>query len=168
MKMLDLLARPGVGVSLLWLKTLTVVLVVIFYWVYDSTLLAAYGIGPEMNVRGVFESKLVITWLSVHALKPLVWVLVAIFVALTIAGVAHDILKKRRYRKVQWSRPMPAAAATLSARSMPSLGGIRIFRCALNGHPYTTIESCVENCGKCSVRRSRQYDQKLGKLICLM
>lgn len=103
MKYLDKLTQPGLNIAFLWLKALIVVLAIVFYWVYDSAFLAAYGIGPEMNVRGVFESKLVSTWLGVHALEPLVCLLLLILLICIVLAAVHECLQKQKQGSASWA-----------------------------------------------------------------
>lgn len=45
-------------------------LITAMYWSFDSSYLAAFGVGPEIFNRPIFSSKLINTWLVVVMLKP--------------------------------------------------------------------------------------------------
>jgi hypothetical protein len=59
-------------------------LITAMYWSFDSSYLAAFGVGPELFNRPIFSSKLINTWLVVVLYKPGFWLIVALAVFLLI------------------------------------------------------------------------------------
>lgn len=64
---------------------LSIPLITAMYWSFDSTYLAAFGVGPEIFNRPIFSSKLINTWLVVQLIKSGFWLIVALAVFLLIA-----------------------------------------------------------------------------------
>lgn len=50
----------------------------LLYWAFDSSYLAAFGIGPELYTRPLFSSSFINIWLCVAALKPGLWLWLAL------------------------------------------------------------------------------------------
>jgi hypothetical protein len=79
-----------VALSILGLAV-SIPLISLWYWAFDSAYLAAFGIGPEIFSRPVFSSKLMLTWFVLGAIKPGVWIvgIVATALAVVLFGVQY-------------------------------------------------------------------------------
>lgn len=66
----------------------------VIYWIFDSSYLGAFGIGPELYSRPVFSSHLLNVWFFVTTLRPFLWILIGvcvlIFLVLTISNYNAD------------------------------------------------------------------------------
>ncbi len=54
----------------------------LLYWAFDSSYLAAFGVGPELYTRPLFSSSFINIWLCVAALKPGLWLWLALAILL--------------------------------------------------------------------------------------
>jgi hypothetical protein len=59
---------------------LSIPVVGMLYWIFDTTYLAAFGVGPEFYSRPIFSSSLINIWLFVSAIKPGIWIWMALSV----------------------------------------------------------------------------------------
>ncbi|MGM8226033.1 hypothetical protein ACSV5M_05590 [Cellvibrio sp. ARAG 10.3] len=79
----------------LFLLILSIPLLKIFYWFYDASYLASFGIGPEIYSRPIFSSKLSNVWMFLSAFKPLKWAW-AVFCCLLFLFIFFILFKKNR------------------------------------------------------------------------
>jgi len=53
---------------------LSIPVVGMLYWIFDTSYLATFGIGPEFYSRPIFSSSLINVWLFISVLKPFIWI----------------------------------------------------------------------------------------------
>lgn len=69
----------------------------LWYWGFDSSYLAGFGVGPEIYSRPVFASKLMLTWFVLGAIKHGLWLFPG------IATLLFFVLFWTRYRAIKKS-----------------------------------------------------------------
>jgi hypothetical protein len=82
----------------------------LLYWSFDSAYLAAFGVGPEIYSRPVFSSKLMLTWFVLGAITPSIWIMG--IVALTLAVILFGIHYKARRLSISLEQTIPVRIGT--------------------------------------------------------
>ncbi len=77
----------------------------LLYWSFDSAYLAAFGVGPEIYSRPVFSSKLMLTWFVLGAITPGIWIMGII--AFTLAVILFGIHYRARRLSIATEKTMP-------------------------------------------------------------
>lgn len=78
----------------------------LLYWSFDSAYLAAFGVGPEIFSRPVFSSKLMLTWFVLGAINPGIGILGAIALALFVVLLGTQYkARKAKAREVTCNQP---------------------------------------------------------------
>lgn len=57
---------------------LSVPVIGMLYWIFDTSYLAEFGIGPELYSRPIFSSSFINAWLFVSAIGPSIWIWTAL------------------------------------------------------------------------------------------
>jgi hypothetical protein len=78
---------------------LSVPVIGMLYWIFDTSYLAEFGIGPELYSRPIFSSSLINAWLFVSTIGPSIWIWMALsgilFSFLVIAFYEADHKKEQ-------------------------------------------------------------------------
>src|SRR5690606_36847719 len=72
---------------------LSVPVIGMLYWIFDTSYLAEFGIGPELYSRPIFSSSLINAWLFASVIGPSIWIWT------TLSGILFCFLVIAYYEK---------------------------------------------------------------------
>lgn len=77
---------------------LSIPVVGMLYWIFDTSYLATFGIGPEFYSRPIFSSSLINVWLFISALKPFIWIwlILSLIIFMLILIVCFNASRKKQ------------------------------------------------------------------------